>query len=490
MPGSGVPSTSSAGGVPKGLSAGVAGEASVASMSGMSETALHRAQAKMQARGVAQPAIDVFSYYVQLAESGETGLIRESDIDPLVDPPRLADVTVDPADASAALRQTVIIKLNGGLGTSMGLDKAKTLLPVREGKRFLDLLVEQVQFARWEHGAALPLIFMDSFRTSDDTLEHLAQHEDLPVDGLPLDFLQNSEPKLLADTLEPVAWDADPELEWCPPGHGDIYTALLTSGLLDLLLDKGFRYASVTNGDNLGAAPDATLAGWFAGTGAPFASEVCLRTPNDRKGGHLAVRKADGQLILRESAQTASDDLDAFQDIERHSYFNTNNLWLDLQQLKDIMAERKGVLGLPLIVNRKTVDPADKASPKVIQLETAMGAAIEVFPGSQAIAVERDRFQPVKTTNELLLLRSDVFDLRDDGRLVATADQPRVSLDDRYYKLIGDFEQRVRVVPSLRQAHSLTVEGDWTFDAAVTVVGDGVLKDEGEARSVPEGTLG
>ncbi|WP_040159791.1 UTP--glucose-1-phosphate uridylyltransferase [Nigerium massiliense] len=456
----------------------------------MTESPLARAQAKMRDRGIADAAIDVFSHYFEQARSGDTGLIAESDIEPLTNPPRLSDVDVDDAVAREALQKTVIIKLNGGLGTSMGLERAKTLLPVREGKTFLDILVRQVLWARQEYGAKLPLVFMDSFRTHDDTVGYLAKYDDLPVDGLPLDFLQNSEPKLLVDTFEPVEWPADPELEWCPPGHGDIYTALVTSGLLDQLLDQGYRYASVTNGDNLGAAPDPVLAGWFAQSGAPFASEVCNRTANDRKGGHLAVRKADGQLILRESAQTADDDMDTFQDTERHAYFNTNNLWLDLQQFKEIMAEREGVLGLPMIRNEKNVDPSDKTSPKVIQIETAMGAAIEVFEGSQAIAVERDRFQPVKTTNELLLLRSDLYDLRDDGRLIATTETPTVSLDDRYYKLIDDFEKRVQVPPSLKQATSLRVQGDWTFKAPVTVVGDASLTDEGEPREVPAGTLG
>ena len=353
----------------------------------------------------------------------------------------------------------------------MGLDAAKTLLPVRDGKTFLDLIVEQVRHARRTHGVRLPLLFMNSFRTSDDTLAHLRRHPDLAVDGLPLDFLQNREPKLRADDLTPVEWPADPELEWCPPGHGDLYPALWGSGVLDALLERGFRYASVANGDNLGAAPDARLAGWFASTGAPYAAEVCPRTPNDRKGGHLAVRKADGRLILRDSAQTADADQRFFADERVHPFFHANNLWFDLEQVRAALVERGGVLGLPLIRNEKTVDPADATSPRVVQLESAMGAAIEVFDGARAIAVGRDRFLPVKTTNELMLLRSDVFALGDDGRLRAASGIPAIDLDGRYFKLIDDFERRVRVVPSLRRATSLTVRGDWTFDAPAEVVG-------------------
>ncbi|MDN5727690.1 MAG: UTP--glucose-1-phosphate uridylyltransferase, partial [Propionibacteriales bacterium] len=275
----------------------------------MSESGLRQAQDKMRAAGVGQAAIDVFSHYYGELEGGATGLIGEDTIAPLEDPASLADAQVSAEQGAAALDQTVMIKLNGGLGTSMGMDRAKSLLTVRDGKSFLDLVVDQVRAARTATGARLPLVFMNSFRTRDDTLEALSAYEDLVVDGLPLDFLQNSEPKLRADDLTPVEWPADPGMEWCPPGHGDIYTALLASGMLDRLLGQGFRYASVSNSDNLGAAPDARIAGWFAASGAPYAAELCRRTVNDRKGGHLAIRRSDGQLILRDTAQTPDEEM-------------------------------------------------------------------------------------------------------------------------------------------------------------------------------------
>jgi len=446
----------------------------------MSDQGLQAAVAKMRAAGAHEAAIEVFSHYYREAAAGVTGLIPEDTIRPLTDPPQLSDATVSGEAAQAAIARTVIIKLNGGLGTSMGLDQAKTLLPVREGLTFLDLIVRQIMAARSTYDAPLPLLFMNSFRTRADTLAHLEKYPDLPVDDLPVDFLQNAEPKLLADTLEPVEWPADPTLEWCPPGHGDVYTALVGSGVLDALLAAGMKYASISNGDNLGAAPDARLAGWFASTGAPYAAEICPRTINDRKGGHLAIRRSDGQLILRDTAQTPKDEMEFFTDEHRHPYFHTNNLWIDLEQLKAALRERGAVLGLPLIYNVKTVDPADSSSPKVIQLETAMGAAIEVFKGATAVAVPRSRFQPVKTTNELLLLRSDVFDLGDDSRLNQTvSDVPRVDLDGRFYKLIDDFEARVVQAPSLRDADSFVVKGDWTFDRPVVVTGAGEFPDLG-----------
>jgi UTP--glucose-1-phosphate uridylyltransferase len=450
----------------------------------MTPIALEQCLQKMQAAGISQAAIDNFSHYWRLCADGATGLIPEASIRPLLDPPQLDQVQVSDADARAALQQTVVIKLNGGLGTSMGLDRAKTLLTVRDGLTFLDLIVRQVQHARTEHDARLPLVFMNSFRTREDTLAHLTRYPDLAVDGLPLDFLQNAEPKILADGLGPVSWPADPGLEWCPPGHGDLYPALWGTGLLDALVEAGFRYATVANGDNLGAAPNATLAGWFAASGAPYAAEVCPRTANDRKGGHLAVRISDGQLILRDTAQTAPEEMDFFTDEHRHPFFHANNLWLDLVQVRETLRARNGVLGLPLIRNDKTVDPGDPASPKVIQLESAMGAAIEVFHGATAIAVGRDRFLPVKTTNELMLLRSDVFDLGADGRLHSQVERiPEIDLDGQHYKLIDDFDALVTVAPSLRRAERLRVRGPWRFDAPAAVVGDVDLADPGAPRS-------
>ena len=447
----------------------------------MSTEGLAAAQQKMADAGVAQTAIDVFTHYYGQLEEGVTGSIPEDTIDPYLEPPHLEDISIDPAHAKEVFDQLVIINLNGGLGTSMGMDKAKSLLPVRDGKTFLDIIVEQVLAARRGTFSRLPLIFMNSFRTRAETLEALEKYPDLRVGDLPLDFLQNKEPKLRADDLTPVEWPEDPDLEWCPPGHGDIYTALQTSGLLQQLLDEGFKYASVSNSDNLGTVPSPVIASWFASTGAPYAAELCRRTPADRKGGHLAVRKSDGRLILRDTAQTPAEEMDYFTDEHRHPFFHTNNLWFDLEKLDAVLKERRGVMGLPLIRNEKNVDPSDKASPEVYQIESAMGAAIEVFDGATAIVVGRDRFLPVKATSDLLLIRSDLYALDNRHALVQQVpDLPDVTLAAAPYKLIDDFEPRFpHGIPSLKTARSLDVQGDWTFGADVTVYGDAVLGEEG-----------
>jgi UTP--glucose-1-phosphate uridylyltransferase len=456
----------------------------------MSEMGLKLAREKMAAAGVHQQAIDVFTYYYRQLEKGVSGLIPEDTIEPLTDPTMLSDLAVSERDAATALERTVIIKLNGGLGTSMGMNKAKSLLPVRKDKTFLDIIVDQVRHARAAHRIQLPLLFMNSFRTHQDTLAALAPYDDLPVAGLDLGFVQNQEPKVRTDDLTPVEWPTDPSLEWCPPGHGDLYTAIASSGLLDHLLSLGYHYASVSNSDNLGAAPNATIAGWFAASGAPYAAEVCRRTAADRKGGHLAIRKSDRRLILRDTAQTPKKEMHFFTDEFRHPFFHCNNLWFDLEVLDRTLRERKFVLGLPLIKNEKTVDPADPSSPKVVQIETAMGAAVEVFEGATAIGVGRDRFLPVKTTSDLLVVRSDAYQLEASGQLAKVADAtPVVDLDDKYYKIINDFDHRFPAgAPSLRAARYLGVKGDWTFEAGVRVIGEVTLEDRGVPQIIVAGS--
>lgn len=446
---------------------------------------------KMRSAGVAESAITVFAHYYDQLEAGTSGLILERDVTPLDAPDLYEDLTVSDEAAHEALAKTVMIKLNGGLGTSMGLAKAKSMLPVREGNTFFDIICKQVLAAREHYDVSLPLLFMNSFNTREDTLDAARRYPTLAVDGLPLDFLQNQEPKLDAATLEPVSWPANPKLEWCPPGHGDIYVALLATGILKTLLDAGYRYAFSSNADNLGATPDPRIAGWFAASGAEYAPEVTRRTVTDLKGGHIVRRKSDGHLILRETAQIRDDEMHYFTDDVRHPYTHTNNLWLNLEALYARLVENDGVLGMPLIVNRKTVDPKDANSTPVIQLETAMGAAVEVFDHSSALAVPRSRFLPVKTTAELTLVRSDLYRLDEDFHLIKTADiTPDITLDTRYYKRIADYEARfAEGVPSLVEASSLRVDGDWTFGKRVRVVGDAALTDTGAPERVADGEV-
>jgi UTP--glucose-1-phosphate uridylyltransferase len=431
---------------------------------------------KMRAEGVGEAAIDTFAHYYEQLREGASGMLPESEIEPVTDLPALDDLPeADPALLDAA----IVIKLNGGLGTSMGMTKAKSLIEAKDGLTFLDVIVGQVLGLRERFGARLPLVLMNSFATRDDSLAALERHPEIASD-VPLDFLQNKVPKISADDLQPASWPPDPSLEWAPPGHGDLYTALVTSGMLDELRERGYRYAFVSNSDNLGAVLEPRILTWIAREEIPFVMEVARRTEADRKGGHLARRPGDG-LLLRETAQTPEEDLEKLQDVGRHRYVNTNNLWVDLEALRSTLDARDGVLGLPIIVNRKTVDPSDSSSPAVVQLETAMGAAVGVFDGARALHVPRRRFAPVKTTNDLLALRSDAYVLGDDHRVELAPerdDPPVIDLASDYYKLIGDFEARFPAgAPSLVQCERLVVKGDVTFGRDVVVRGAVTIGD-------------
>ncbi|MGL4176352.1 MAG: UTP--glucose-1-phosphate uridylyltransferase [Dermatophilaceae bacterium] len=452
----------------------------------MTSDALRAATTTMRDAGVSELAISVFAAFHEQLRSSATGFVPESTIDPLGRVPHLRDVRVDDAALRDALDHTVVVKLNGGLGTSMGISGPKTALEVRDGRTFLDVIAEQVLALRRRHDVRTPLVLMNSFRTRERSLQILGAHHGLAVDGLPLDFLQSKEPKLRADDLSPVRWPADPDLEWCPPGHGDVYVSLRTSGLLDALRERGYRHLFLSNADNLGATCDGTIPAWMTAERVPYVAEVSARTVNDRKGGHLAVRRRDGRIILRDNANIAPGEDEFFQDVERHRYFHTNNLWVDLEALSARLDERAGVLGLPVIVNRKTVDPTDPASTPVIQVESAMGAAIELFDGSRAVEVDRSRFRPVKTTNELFLIRSDIYRLGEDARVESTIDhsEPLVDLG-AHYRFVADFDARFpHGVPSIRGCRSFRVEADVTFGAGVVCRGDVVVT--GDARTIPD----
>jgi UTP--glucose-1-phosphate uridylyltransferase len=436
---------------------------------------------KMKAENLPDIVIENFKFYYDRLAKGETGHFSETEILPIE---ALADIQAQPADeltriGAENLHKAVIIKLNGGLGTSMGMQKAKSLLKVKGDYSFLDIIVRQTRY----YERPVPVIFMNSFSTQRDTLEALKAYPDLKKKTIPLSFLQHKIPKVDAASLLPVHCEENRELEWCPPGHGDIYPALSTSGMLDRLLSKGYEFAFVSNSDNLGAVMDPDLLGYFVQAGASFMVEVADRTEEDKKGGHLARMKS-GQYVLREIAQTPKADMDAFQDIQRHKYFNTNNIWIHLPVLKAVMKRKKGVLELPMICNHKTLDPRDPESAPVYQLETAMGAAISVFDRSEAIRVPRRRFTPVKNTNDLLAVKSDRYILNDKFQLVpnpkSKTDSIRIDLDPAYYRFFDRFESHFPFgAPSLVDCESLKIEGDVRFGSQVKLKGWVALSNTG-----------
>ena len=439
---------------------------------------------KMADEGLPQLCIDVFLSHYAKVLSGEASVIREDAIQVVTN---IADLDTLPDYTEAGksvLNQAMVLKLNGGLGTGMGLEKAKSLLVAKNGLSFLEIIIQQVISQRRSFDCDLPLVFMNSFSTETDTRAVLASFTELLTGqkGVAQTFLQNKVPKILADTLEPAEWPDDPTKAWCPPGHGDIYTALQTSGILDQLLDAGIKYAFISNADNLGATMDLSVLGYFAELDVSFMMEVADRTAADRKGGHLA-QFPDGRLMLREVAQCHQDDQVSFQDINKYKYFNTNSLWIRLDRLKPQLDANNGVLDLPVIQNRKTLDPRDPGSPAVIQLETAMGSAISCFNDAIALRIPKTRFAPIKTTSDLLGLWSNVFVLDKDNRVVINPARNKppivINLDDRYYKKIDDLQARFPDgAPDLLDCEQLTITGDVKFGAKVKIIGNVVISNE------------
>jgi UTP--glucose-1-phosphate uridylyltransferase len=444
----------------------------------------------MKNEGLSPIVIDTFSYYYNKVVQGESGFVFDKDIDPIPQD-EIKDANHLGSWASAgknAFKHSVRITLNGGLGTSMGLIGPKSLIEVKAGQTFLEIILQQTQRRN------VKLALMNSFSTHKDTLLALSK---IKPPQFPLTFLQHKFPKILREGLDPAIWPDNPELEWNPPGHGDVYTALYTSGMLKTLLDAGIIYAFISNSDNLGAGMDESLLGYFSENQFPFMMEVAEKTPADLKGGHLA-REKTGRLILREIAQCPKEEIDAFKDIRRYRYFNTNNIWINLKFLLRLIKKEK-TIRLPMILNPKTLDPRNESSPGVFQVETAMGAAISLFEGATTVKVPRSRFFPVKKCSDLLALRSDCFVFSDEKNLMINPmrmpkyklDPVKIDLDPKYYGKIDQLEERFQNgVPSMVGCESLTINGDVFFQQNVSLKGEVKIENRKNSRAdIKEGSV-
>ncbi len=437
---------------------------------------------KMEAHGLPDIVINITKYYYEQLCSGSLGKLAEEDISPVTreEIPTYEQACSCTQIGEQALDKLAIIKLNGGSGTSMGLEKAKSLLPVRGKESFLDIIVQQVRRLREKTGKEIPLVFMNSFRTHPETMLAI-EGFDNDATGVPLAFIQHKSPKVMQKDFSLAAWPDNPELEWNPPGHGDIYTSLVTSGTLQRLLEAGVEYAFISNADNLGAVVEPAILGFMVENNLPFLMEVAPRTPSDKKGGHLCRVKENGRLALRERAQCPEEDMEAFQDIEKHCFFNTNSIWINLKVLEQVFIFH-GMMPLDLIVNSKHLDPRDTTSPRIFQLETAMGSAISSFRHAQVLQVPQKRFVPVKTCNDLLNVMSDNFVVLEDGSVHPNPERMAagilIDLDTRYFMKIDDFLARFpHGIPSLLQCTSFTVYGDVVFDKGIILKGDVVIRN-------------
>lgn len=366
---------------------------------------------------------------------------------------------------AAAMDQLAVIKLNGGLGTTMGCSGPKSTIKIYQNDTFLDVIAKQILACRSRFGARLPLVMMNSFNTHAETHKILSKRLDH------ISFLQNQFPRIARATGAPFEDQKEPHQEWYPPGHGDLFFSILSSGVLDQLLAQGIRYAFVSNADNLGAVPDAALLGLMVLEKLPFLMEVAAKTVQDVKGGTLI--QYHNKPTLLERAQVEKEHLGDFEEISVFNVFNTNTLWLDLAAIKQRLTAYD--LDLPLIVNCKQVDGRD-----VVQLETAMGAAIALFDFARAVLVARDRFLPVKKTSDLMVLQSDYIEKTADGFMRFSPDAvqacyPNITLDQPYQTMAG-YQRLVTAAPSLIKCRSLIINGEIELGEGVVFEGDVVLE--------------
>lgn len=386
------------------------------------------------------------------------------------------------------LSKLVVIKLNGGLGTSMGCTGPKSLISVRSGLNFLDLTVQQIEHLNKVYDVNVPLVLMNSFNTEEDTRKILRKYKNCKVEIKM--FNQHRFPRINKETLLPVANEDpySPKDAWYPPGHGDIYSAFNDSGLLEEFLQAGKDLMFVSNIDNLGATVDMNiLAHLISNPETEYCMEVTDKTRADVKGGTLI--EYEGRARLLEIAQVPKENVDEFKSVSKFKIFNTNNLWMRLDAVSRLCKSGQ-IDDMEIIVNEKTLG----SGTNVIQLETASGAAIKNFNKAIGINVPRARFLPVKKTSDLMLVMSNLYELKSGSLTMSQNRQfkttPLVKLGDEHFKKVSKFLNRYKTIPDMLEADHLTVSGDVTFGKDVTMKGTVIIiANHGDRIDIPSGAI-
>ncbi|KAL3698311.1 hypothetical protein R1sor_012387 [Riccia sorocarpa] len=392
---------------------------------------------------------------------------------------KLAPLSGEAAETKSLLDKLAVLKLNGGLGTTMGCTGPKSVIQVRDGATFLDLIVQQIEHLNRTYGSEVPLVLMNSFNTHDDTLEIVRKYEQSKLDVVI--FNQSQYPRIVAEDLTP--WPAKGKTDkagWYPPGHGDVFPALYNSGKLDELISKGKEYVFIANSDNLGAIVDLTILKHLVNNGNEYCMEVTPKTLADVKGGTLI--SYEGRVQLLEIAQVPDAHVNEFKSIDKFKIFNTNNMWVNLKAIKRLV--EADALKMEIIPNPKEVDGV-----KVLQLETAAGAAIRFFDKAIGVNVPRSRFLPVKATSDLLLVQSDLYTVEEGAVLRNPArkspENPAVELGPEFKK-VGNFLQRFKSIPSIIDLDSLKVSGDVIFGKDVVLKGTVIVDALKEKIEIPD----
>ncbi|XP_042418849.1 UTP--glucose-1-phosphate uridylyltransferase-like [Zingiber officinale] len=381
------------------------------------------------------------------------------------------------------LNKLAVLKLNGGLGTTMGCTGPKSVIEVRNGFTFLDLIVIQIESLNKKYGCNVPLLLMNSFNTHDDTLKIVEKYANSNIEIHT--FNQSQYPRLVVEDFSPLPSKGQTGKDgWYPPGHGDVFPALKNSGKLDALLSQGKEYVFVANSDNLGAIVDIKILNHLVNNQNEYCMEVTPKTLADVKGGTLI--SYEGRVQLLEIAQVPDAHVNEFKSIEKFKIFNTNNLWVNLKAIKRLV--EADALKMEIIPNPKEVDGV-----KVLQLETAAGAAIRFFNNAIGINVPRSRFLPVKATSDLLLVQSDLYKLVDGFVVRNTARKipanPSIELGPEFKK-VADSLSRFKSVPSIVDLDSLKVSGDVWLGAGIILKGNvAIAAKSGVKLQIPDGAL-
>ncbi|XP_012473431.1 UTP--glucose-1-phosphate uridylyltransferase [Gossypium raimondii] len=395
----------------------------------------------------------------------------------------LAPLSDDPAETKKLLDKLVVLKLNGGLGTTMGCTGPKSVIEVRNGFTFLDLIVQQIENLNKKYGCNVPLVLMNSFNTHDDTLKIVDKYANSNIQIHT--FNQSQYPRLVAEDFTPFPCKGQPGKDgWYPPGHGDVFPALMNSGKLSTFLSQDKEYAFIANSDNLGAIVDLKILNHLVKNKNEYCMEVTPKTLADVKGGTLI--SYEGKVQLLEIAQVPDAHVNEFKSIEKFKIFNTNNLWLNLNAVKRLV--EADALKMEIIPNPKEVEGT-----KVLQLETAAGAAIRFFDHAIGINVPRSRFLPVKATSDLLLVQSDLYTLVDGfvsrNSARENPENPSIELGPEFKK-VSNFLSRFKTIPSIINLDSLTVTGDVWFGAGIVLKGKvKIAAKPGEKLEIPDGIV-
>lgn len=396
----------------------------------------------------------------------------------------------EPENIKELLNKLVVLKLNGGLGTTMGCTGPKSAIEVRDEFSFLDIVVAEIIGLNAKYDVDIPLVLMNSFNTEKHTREIIAKYPRAHLRILC--FNQSRHPRIYKDTYLPVPTNYESPIScWYPPGHGDIYQSFVQSNLCEELRQEGREAVFIANIDNLGASVDFRILNALLSSSTEFIMELTKKTRADIKGGTLVQYRGVPRLL--ELAQVPPQHLNEFKSVKKFKVFNTNNLWAKLDGVQRVVSEafsggQNSLNTLDLIVNQKKLDGQG-----VIQLETAAGSAIKCFKHSHGVEVPRSRFLPVKNTADLFLLQSNLYTFTDN---VLTANPlrpfdtlPIVKLDDKF-AFVDDFLARFPSSPDLLELDHLTVSGDVHFGKGVVLRGTVIIVCAvGSRIDIPDGAV-